>query len=97
MRTVPHHRSCPNGPDDQGCWPCERGLGEECVVCDWEPGMGTAPNDQPAWQTAELARLLAMTYTPKGVTVWLAHAEKQGWTIDEQIARARVMAEGEFS
>lgn len=46
-----------------------------------------------AWR---LQGLLSQTYTPAGVKIWLAHAERQGWTREEQIVKARAMAEGTF-
>ncbi len=48
-------------------------------------------------QQRELRRLLALTYKPKGVEIWLAHAEKAGWSYAEQLNRARAMAEGTFA
>ena len=50
--------------------------------------------------TADLARLrelLAMTYTPEGIDIWLANAAKKGWTLDYQIKRAEFLATGNFS
>lgn len=41
--------------------------------------------------------LLAETYTPEGIEVWLADAEKKGLTMEEKLKRALAAAEGTFA
>lgn len=33
---------CPNGPDENGDWPCERGPNDECLTCGWMPQSAAA-------------------------------------------------------
>jgi hypothetical protein len=32
---------------------------------------------------ARLRQILSETYTPEGVEIWLRHAAKKGWTLEE--------------
>jgi hypothetical protein len=41
--------------------------------------------------------MLSTVYTPEGVEVWLAHAEKQGWTLAYQLERAQQLVTGAFA
>lgn len=40
--------------------------------------------------------LLEQVYRPEGRTIWLKHAEKQGWTLEEQIGRLWQAVDGVF-
>jgi hypothetical protein len=50
-----------------------------------------------AAETRELREMLSTVYTPEGVEVWLAHAEKQGWTLAYQLERAQQLVTGAFA
>jgi hypothetical protein len=43
-----------------------------------------------------LGLMLEMIYLPEGVTLWLAEAERRGWSLDEQLQRAEQLATGAF-
>lgn len=48
-------------------------------------------------ERAELLSLLGETYKPEGVDLWIAHAERQGWSYETCLSKALAMAEGNFS
>lgn len=43
-----------------------------------------------------LYRMLRTIYHREGVWIWLRHAKKQGWTLDEQLQRVEQLATGAF-
>lgn len=43
-----------------------------------------------------LREMLATVYLPEGVELWLAHAEKQGWSMEYQLQRAEQLVTGAF-
>lgn len=45
---------------------------------------------------AELRDVLAHTYKPEGVEIWLAHAENQGWTFDYALSLASALIDGAY-
>jgi hypothetical protein len=44
-----------------------------------------------------LHRALRTVYDREGTRMWLRHARKQGWTLDEQLERADQLASGAFT
>lgn len=65
----------------------------ECVRTWYEYGVTTAEGILKR----RIGQVLALTYKPEGVDLWLAHAAKQGWSPAEQMQKAHAMAEGAFS
>lgn len=63
-----------------------------CPVCGgpWAAGLS---DDQ---KREMLGLMLEMIYLPEGVTLWLAEAERRGWSLDEQLQRAEQLATGAF-
>jgi hypothetical protein len=49
------------------------------------------------FENAELRELLAQTFTPEGVEIWLRDAAKKALSLDEAKARALAAAEGTFA
>ena len=47
--------------------------------------------------TEILHETLRTVYTEEGVRLWIAEAEKRGWSLSEQLERAEVLATGAFS
>ncbi len=45
----------------------------------------------------EIRELLAETYLPEGVDLWIAHATKQGWSYETCLSRALGYIEGNFA
>jgi len=43
-----------------------------------------------------LREMLATLYTPEGVELWLAHAEKQGWSLEYRLQRAEQLITGAY-
>ena len=52
------------------------------------------PEDMP---TSVLLDKLREVYDEKGVSIWLAHALKQGWSFEECLRRVDILITGAFA
>lgn len=53
------------------------------------------PDANPSYRL--LIEMLSEVYTDEGVSLWLKHAAKQGWTLEEQLQRAEQLITGAFA
>ncbi len=63
---------CPNGPDEGGNWPCERGAHDECVTCGWAVA-ATDPRYEGFLIASEAPQPWRWMIQEYGVRAWLWH------------------------